>query len=210
MANQPSDQPDGHPSQSGQSDSQNSQNMGHPRPKKLGVNLTTIRYLDGSVTSLHAELDSLMEMMRTQRGQNQQLAAQSFQLPHRERPFREMTSHHEINPERPSFALFAPADRQQSAFPYNNQHLYMSVANCDMEEACQQSLMPSASDFGQDLAIASAKFTRGRLSLSDLADDLNQLTTFIQKKLRYARQIGILDDSTSQTGHAGYPRVLRV
>ncbi|OIW22202.1 hypothetical protein CONLIGDRAFT_687768 [Coniochaeta ligniaria NRRL 30616] len=80
MANQPNDQPDGPPSQSGHSDSQNGQNMAHPRPEKLGVNLSTIRYLDGSVTSLHLKLDSLMEMMRTQMGQNQQLPAQVAQL----------------------------------------------------------------------------------------------------------------------------------
>ncbi|OIW23110.1 hypothetical protein CONLIGDRAFT_686883 [Coniochaeta ligniaria NRRL 30616] len=81
MANQPKDQADGSRSQSGQSDSQNkpsdsqnSQNMAHPRPEKLGVNLSTIRYLDESVTSLHATKDNLMEITRTQMGQNEQLA----------------------------------------------------------------------------------------------------------------------------------------
>ncbi|OIW22191.1 hypothetical protein CONLIGDRAFT_701331 [Coniochaeta ligniaria NRRL 30616] len=43
------------------------------------------------------------------------------QLPRRDR---EMTSHREIKPEtgRRSFAPFAPADRQHSAFPYNNSY----------------------------------------------------------------------------------------
>ncbi|OIW22080.1 hypothetical protein CONLIGDRAFT_687901 [Coniochaeta ligniaria NRRL 30616] len=56
-----------------------------PYPEKLGVNISTIRYLDGSVTSLHAKMDSLMEMMRSQMAvtemrikmaQNQQLATE--------------------------------------------------------------------------------------------------------------------------------------
>ncbi|OIW22200.1 hypothetical protein CONLIGDRAFT_675175 [Coniochaeta ligniaria NRRL 30616] len=69
--------------------------------------------------------------------------------------------------------------------------------------------------FRQDPAIASAKLTQGRLSLSDLADydgdpDLNQLTTFIQKKLRYARQMGILDDNTSHTGHTWHDVIIQI
>ncbi|OIW22091.1 hypothetical protein CONLIGDRAFT_687875 [Coniochaeta ligniaria NRRL 30616] len=60
--------------------------LAHPRPENLGVNLSTIRYLDESVTSLHEKkmnslkMDSLMEMMRTQMGQNHQLAAEVAQL----------------------------------------------------------------------------------------------------------------------------------
>ncbi|OIW22168.1 hypothetical protein CONLIGDRAFT_650756 [Coniochaeta ligniaria NRRL 30616] len=153
MANQPNDQPDGPPSQSGQPTSQNSQNIAHPRPKKLGVNLSTIRYLDESVTSLPEKMDPLLEMVRTQMSQTQQLAAQVArlaaqsprrkpsprrepshqpslagdddfemtghrQLPHRERAFREITSHREIKPKN-GRQSFAPAGRQRSAYPYN-------------------------------------------------------------------------------------------
>lgn len=58
----------------------NSQNMASPRSEKLGVNLSTIRYLDESITSLHAKMDCLIEMMRLQMAQDQQLATQVAQL----------------------------------------------------------------------------------------------------------------------------------
>ncbi|OIW23115.1 hypothetical protein CONLIGDRAFT_686885 [Coniochaeta ligniaria NRRL 30616] len=74
MAKKPSDQPASLPSQSGQSESQN---LAHPRPEKLGVNLSTVRNLDEAVTSLHSKMDCLTETARIVTAQNDHLAAQN-------------------------------------------------------------------------------------------------------------------------------------
>ncbi|OIW23084.1 hypothetical protein CONLIGDRAFT_686854 [Coniochaeta ligniaria NRRL 30616] len=69
--------------------------------------------------------------------------------------------------------------------------------------------------FRQGSAMAKAKFTQSRLHLSDLADedgnpDLKQLSTFDQKKLRYARQTGRLDDDNPKYSLSSiYPTLLQ-
>ncbi|OIW22329.1 hypothetical protein CONLIGDRAFT_650648 [Coniochaeta ligniaria NRRL 30616] len=129
--------------------------------RSLESTISTIRYLDESVTSLRSKMDSLMEMVRIQMGQNQQLAtlvAQltahnrrepssrrdlpsaadgnddfemigQYQVPQREGPFREMTTHREIKPKRwyfapnhsrQSLAPFVTAGREPSAYPHTS------------------------------------------------------------------------------------------
>ncbi|OIW23340.1 hypothetical protein CONLIGDRAFT_649855 [Coniochaeta ligniaria NRRL 30616] len=55
----------------------NSRNGLHSHLEKLRVNISTIRYLDESLTSPHLKMDSLTEIMRNLTAQNDHLAAQN-------------------------------------------------------------------------------------------------------------------------------------
>lgn len=64
-----------------------------------------------------------------------------------------------------------------------------------LDEGIDKVLAVMEDRFGVDPAIATAKFTDLHIKLKDIARDGNSLAQFVTKKLRYARQMGILQDN---------------